>query len=152
MARYQGLSTAFLERLNTATDKLKDDTYVAVPSPVGPLTDLACRLDALRDGRPFSSLPQPELPPAETTPPDPTSPGAMLLTRLEQLRQSLANEPADPTLEQLRRDTIKQIEAENRERERRERQRAKRQRRAEKKRIAAEKPGPANCQSRDREG
>jgi hypothetical protein len=57
-----------------------------------------------------------------------------------QLRRTMAADPdaavLHAQLEQARRDTIKQIESENRERQRREKQRTKRRRRAEKKRQA----------------
>ncbi len=95
----------------------------------------------MRDGRVFSTLARPSPSPVVSTKPeDPTSVGARLTKRLEQLRKTLANDGTDVAFEQAKQDTIKQIESENRARERRERQLAKKARRKERQRLAAAQP------------
>jgi hypothetical protein len=130
------MSKAFERRLAAIEAKVKQKSGVSVPSPCGPLTNVAAMLDALGAGRPFSRLHWPSAPPASrsTEPADPTSPGARVAERLESLRRKLAEDPGlDDAFEANRKAMIKAIEAENRAGERRERQRAKRHRRAERK-------------------
>jgi hypothetical protein len=92
MSRYQGLTDAFIERLNAAMSKLGADTYV----PVDPIVfaDLHACLDAWRDRRPFSTRPRTAFdheyrppPPPRTEPEDVMSPGARLADQMEELRK-----------------------------------------------------------------
>jgi hypothetical protein len=117
----------------------KDDYQPPDMSFMEPITDA---LEANRNGRPFSTLP-PDY--AARPPPRPPRPLSLLalmgpdvVRMIEQLRRSMAADPID--FADLRRETVREIEAENRARERRERQRAKRPRKAERKRTAAVQP------------
>jgi hypothetical protein len=143
MGRYQGLTDAFIERLDAATAKPASDTFVHVPSPAEhPRFEICAVLEAFRDGRPYERLPvghpvellQPPPPPAE--PLDLASPGARLTRTLKDLRKPMAAEPEPIEFDAIRRETIRAIEAEQREAERKQRQRLRRQRRAEQRRLA----------------
>jgi hypothetical protein len=125
----------------------KPEEYVQVASPAGPLSDVAAMLDALGAGRPYSVLHRSSAPPASPNQPiDPTSPGGHVAERLESLRRKLAEDPGlDGAFDAARKDTIRQIESENRQRERKERQRAKKARRKE--RQAAAVSGVPSCPS-----
>jgi hypothetical protein len=131
--RYQGLSDAFVERLDAATAILAGDTWQ--PVDMSFLDNLRAVLEAVRHGRPYSTREpnayDPEPPPPDTEPEDPTSGSALFTRQLEQMRRSMAAADDLPDFDAMRRDTVKAIEAERRQAERRERQRAKRQRRAE---------------------
>jgi hypothetical protein len=99
--------------------ELAGSTFIAVPSPAGPLSELCAVLEAWRDGRPFEHLPLGH------------PPGAALMRQLEDLRKKMAADPEPIDFDAIRRDTIREIEAEHRDRDRRARQKAKRARRAE---------------------
>jgi hypothetical protein len=121
----------------------KRKPWISAPSPAEhPRLEMAAALEALRDGRPYSSLPpdhavallRPPPPPAEpaANPVDlASSPGARLAQQMEDLRKRMLAEGDVPDFDELRRDTIREIEREQRDSARRERQRLKRARKAE---------------------
>jgi hypothetical protein len=134
-----------VKRRLAAIEARRHDVYVA--PDMGFLVETIDALDADRDGRLYSSLPDDHPARLARYPPisdereaDPTSPGAQLLRRMLDLRKRMEEsgevEAWRKHKEQARRDTIKAIEAENRHREKRERMRAKKARRKERQRLA----------------
>ncbi len=118
-----------LKRRVVALESAGRDTFI--PVDMSFLDDLNARLDAWRDGRPYSDLPRPPAPAVSTNQADPNSPGARFAERLEQLRQTLVDDEAGDVLAQQQRETVRAIQQGQRDAERRIRQRARRARSAQ---------------------